>query len=462
MKLITKLTISSILLIGIAVSVCCFLILSFTRNRTMEGVIITALSDVNGFMSDFTDKMEELELPQGELILRSYAINQHRRITRSNEYTLFHEGEYLCNNTGFDAEALLKNDHTKIDDTGIRYRTVRIEGESYLIAGSKATLGANEYGITLVRDMSAIENTIQSLGIQCILVSLAIIAIAAIFMWSIVYHSIKPVEELKRGANELAGGHYDKRIAIRGKDELSELAGDFNQMAEAIETNIGKLNEKSERQRAFINDLSHEMKTPITAILLSGETLLNRKVSQEAMINSLTRIYDQGKWLEQLSQKLMTLTILQGEIALKPESVSKLLEAVRETTADALNEQNMKLIIDCSIDTLPMDIDLLRSALVNLVENGRKASMDGQTIEIHAYGNIIEVTDHGSGIPPEEITRVTEPFYMVDRSRNKRLGGAGLGLALVNRIAQAHGAVFTIDSVLGHWTTARLMFQSRK
>ena len=131
MKLITKLTISSILLIGIAVSVCCFLILSFTRNRTMEGVIITALSDVNGFMSDFTDKMEELELPQGELILRSYAINQHRRITRSNEYTLFHEGEYLCNNTGFAAEALLKNDHTKIDDTGIRYRTVRIEGESY-------------------------------------------------------------------------------------------------------------------------------------------------------------------------------------------------------------------------------------------------------------------------------------------------------------------------------------------
>lgn len=132
------------------------------------------------------------------------------------------------------------------------------------------------------------------------------------------------------------------------------------------------------------------------------------------------------------------------------------------TTADALARQNMALKIDSTIDTLPMDFDLMRSALVNLADNARKASEDGGRIEIHAYDNTIEVTDHGKGIPQEEISRITEPFYMVDRSRNKKNGDSGLGLALVARIAQVHGAQFAIHSVLGEGTTMRITFNPCK
>ena len=157
----------------------------------------------------------------------------------------------------------------------------------------------------------------------------------------------------------------------------------------------------------------------------------------------------------------MTLVLLQGEISLREESVAELLEAVKESTADKLEKQNMKLCLNCEMDTLPMDFDLMRSALVNLVENARKASRDGQTIYLSAKNNTIEVRDFGQGIPAKELPRITEPFYMVDKSRSKKQGGAGLGLAIVQRIASAHGAALIAESIPGEFTLIKIVFPTK-
>ena len=154
--------------------------------------------------------------------------------------------------------------------------------------------------------------------------------------------------------------------------------------------------------------------------------------------------------------------MLQGKIELREESVEELLAAVEAASEGLLREKNIMLIIKCSMDTLPMDFDLMRSALVNLVENARRASDLGGTILICAYDNSIEVIDHGKGIPKEEIPRITEPFYMVDRSRSKRSGGSGLGMALVKKIAQVHGAKLVIESAENRGTTIRLIFAELK
>ena len=153
----------------------------------------------------------------------------------------------------------------------------------------------------------------------------------------------------------------------------------------------------------------------------------------------------------------MTLVLLQGEISLREESVAQLLEAVKESTADKLEKQNMKLCLNCEMDTLPMDFDLMRSAL----ENARKASRDGQTIYLCAKNNTIEVRDFGQGIPAKELPRITEPFYMVDKSRSKKQGGAGLGLAIVQRIASAHGAALTAESIPGEFTLIKIVFPTK-
>ena len=163
-----------------------------------------------------------------------------------------------------------------------------------------------------------------------------------------------------------------------------------------------------------------------------------------------------NRHLERLSQKLMTLVKLQGEIELREESVAELFEAVKGTTEGVLQEKKMELMTECSMDTLPMDFDLMRSALANLVENAKRASSEGQAITLAAHGNVIEVIDHGKGIPVEEIARITEPFYMVDRSRSKRNGGSGLGMAIVRQIAEQHQASLSLLDTPGGGLTVRI------
>lgn len=116
------------------------------------------------------------------------------------------------------------------------------------------------------------------------------------------------------------------------------------------------------------------------------------------------------------------------------------------------------LEISCTANILPMDEDLLCSALLNLIENSAKASAPGQTIRLRAQGNRLEVSDNGRGIPQKDLDRITEPFYMGDPSRSKGNGGFGLGLALVKEIAGVHKAVLDIQSTPGEGTTVRLVF----
>ena len=229
-------------------------------------------------------------------------------------------------------------------------------------------------------------------------------------------------------------------------------------MADAVEQHTEALSERNERQQMFINDLSHELKTPITSILLNSETLLKRRVSREEQMNALASIYDQGQWLERLSQKLMTLVMLQGEIDRVPTPVSELIKAVEESTRIGIEEQGMHFSATADESEIRMDFDLMRSAVANLVENAKRASEPGNTIWLSALNRTIVVRDEGKGIPESELERITEPFYMVDRSRSKKKGGSGLGLALVKEIVAAHHGRMWIESTVGAGTTITLFF----
>lgn len=188
------------------------------------------------------------------------------------------------------------------------------------------------------------------------------------------------------------------------------------------------------------------------------DTLLNTRLSDDERERSLRHIHSQCAWLEQLTQKLLKLLTLQQDIALREQPVKPLLDAAAQSMADLLAQRGTPLTVVCDAVTLPMDFDLMLSLLTNLVDNASKASHPGQRIWLSAKTNAIEVRDEGHGIPPEELERVTELFYMVDRSRSKRNGGTGLGLALARSIAEAHGARLDISSASGQGTRTRVIF----
>ena len=249
---------------------------------------------------------------------------------------------------------------------------------------------------------------------------------------------------------------------MSARDEVGELAQDFNRMAVAVERHVAELREVTERQQFFIGGLTHEYKTPLTSVIGHSETLLYTSMPQETVERSLLHIHEQCTYLERLTQKLLKLITLDEGIQKKLQPVDVLLDSVRASTSETMERRGVHLECRCEVDMLPMDFDLMLSLLSNLVENAAKASAPGQTVVVYAYDHAFEVTDHGIGIPEEDIARVFEPFYMVDKSRSKQMGGVGLGLALVKQIADAHGARIDIRSIFGEGTTVRVIFPDDK
>ena len=142
--------------------------------------------------------------------------------------------------------------------------------------------------------------------------------------------------------------------------------------------------------------------------------------------------------------------------------VAELLKKVAELEKYHLEEKGIVLETRSDDTRLVMDVDLMESLLINLIDNAMKASKEGDMIRVEAKDGCIFVEDHGKGIAAEEIPKITEAFYMVDKSRSKKAGGIGLGLALCTQIVKLHGAKMEIKSKPGVGTQIRVIFSEEQ
>lgn len=453
MRLKTKILLISCVLMAAAIALCCFFILRHVYRQQQSDALEQAIADFSACARKLTQI--DTAFPSAT-VEQSYMIYRLRELETEDEWTLCKGGTYLVNNCGFSPEAFLPDMQQASLEPQTCYATVA--RQPYLLLGIVIGHTYGDYTVCMVRDMRALQTSVTKLTRQCLWIGGGVLLVFLLLVYSLTALSLKPIETLQSGANAIAGGQYDTRIPIRKNDEIGLLAADFNAMADAVQKSIADLKEENARKQAFINDLSHELKTPVTSLLLNSDTLLTRTVSDDSRQRALLRIHEQAKWIERLSQKLMKLVLLQGSIERTPCSAHALFDAVQETVADSLQASDMQLQTVCGDEVFVVDFDLMRSALVNLIENAIKASQPGSVIELFADRNELSVRDHGCGIPDAELSRITEPFYMVDRSRSKKKGGSGLGLALVKEIAAAHGASLLVESALGEGTTVTIRF----
>ena len=334
-----------------------------------------------------------------------------------------------------------------------------IGGRQILITGSNVNVRNERYAVYVVEDITGVYESITRMVWRFALIGGVGILLGFVLIGLLVRRSMQPLAVLKTAAGRIAAGGYGERATVLSKDEVGALANDFNRMAEAVENHIGDLTETAERQRLFISGVTHEFKTPLTTVILNADTLQNAYMDEEERQTALSYIERQCKWLERMTQKLLKLITLKQDIELKPSSVPQLFERVEESMAETLRQRDTRLISECKLNTLSMDADLMQSVLINLVDNASKASAPGQAVTMRAYDDVIEVSDNGIGIQESELARITEPFYVVDKSRSKKLGGSGLGLALVKEIISAHGAELMIESSVGIGTTIRVQFK---
>lgn len=316
--------------------------------------------------------------------------------------------------------------------------------------------------IYLTRDIRPLQERIDKMRVQFALRGLAYSGLGlALIVW-LVRRNMRHLIQLEKAAASIAEGDYSIRAEIASKDEIARLADSFNIMADSVERHICQLEETAERQRLFISAVGHELKTPITSILLNGDNLRNIPMDEEERQRALARICSQGKQLEGLTQKMLRLITLKEGVEPAEVYVPGLMDKLRESVEARLLDSGTQLHITCSMESVFADETLLLSALINLVDNAAKASEAGQLIELTAQNGVFTVKDYGHGISAEALEHVTEPFFMEDKARSRKNGGAGLGLALVDEIVRAHGGRMQIESVPGEGTQVKIILPGNK
>ena len=276
--------------------------------------------------------------------------------------------------------------------------------------------------------------------------------------WLMAGHVLKPLKELSSAIEEIGGNDLSNRVEIQGRqDELGRLARSFNHMMDTVSASF-------ERQKRFSASAAHELKTPLATILVNLEVLeLDGKTSPDRMEKVLTIVKANTERMIRLVEDLMRLTSDKDHEMEEEVELSE----VFTITLDELSPLIRKKDLTVSIENTP-DISLTGSRVMlyrvmsNLLENAAKYNREHGSISIVTgrddNGVTVKIEDTGIGIPEEALPHIFEPFYRVDQSRSRAVGGAGLGLPLVKDIVEKHGGEVTVKSAAGEGPTFILRF----
>lgn len=353
-------------------------------------------------------------------------------------------------------------------DKGKEGYTILRDGESYalhFVSFQEIAERGRGVHIELVRDITGIfqqKDDMYEIYMRCMFVLLVVTILAAAVLTAWI---VRPIKRLTAGVNEFARGNFTERIQITGQDELGHLAEQFNKMGEQINSSMEELRMAAVRQEQFTGSFAHELKTPLTSIIGYAEMLRTRKMPEETRMQYGDYIFRQGKRLESLAKKMMDITVLEkAEIQKKNIWVPGFLEEIAGEMAPVCEKHDVCLSVNAHDDLmLCADPELLKSVILNLIDNSIKALEREGKIWITAEGkeHIIEIAviDNGKGIAKEDLPRVTESFFMGDKSRkNDGSGSVGLGLAISRRIVELHHAKMKISSKEGIETKVIIQF----
>ncbi|MGA7677066.1 MAG: ATP-binding protein [Dehalococcoidia bacterium] len=295
--------------------------------------------------------------------------------------------------------------------------------------------------------INAVRNSLWLAALVAILVG---VALGFLFSWLIT----GPMRQLTLAARKVATGDFSYRISQKSDDEIGEVSDAFNTMAEELEKK-----EKSRRQ--LLADTAHELRNPLSIIQGNLEAWLDGVITP--VPDQVASVYDETVLLSRLVTDLRDLSLAEaGQLKLY-QNATELGEFVSAEIASIQNRCREKRIsIDAELPIgLPLvfiDRDRIRQVLHNLIDNALRYTQAGGTIKIGASHKIrgwvtVSVSDSGSGIDSEDLPRVFDHFYKVDRSRHRGHGGAGIGLAMVKQLVELHGGKVWVESRKGKGST---------
>lgn len=342
----------------------------------------------------------------------------------------------------------------------------KADGKTLLLffySSTESTTNLN-YQIVTYKDVSDVLESNRILFYQAGMLTLVLLLLTGTILFFSLRKIMAPLTKLREAAVSVSEGNYDIQVPAEGDTELAQVGKSFNQMSSKVKEQIECLSTVNHTQRQLMGSLAHELKTPMTSILGYADTLLTVRLQRQQQERALSYISSECRRLSRLSVKMLELTGLYetGEAEFVPVEVqmNQFLEDVKKLVTYRLQEKKICLEIHCNPEELrkTFDPDLMMSAVTNFIDNAVKASDENSKIVLEATQNHLSVQDYGKGIPEEDLKRVTEAFYMVDKSRSRVKGSVGLGLALCQKIADIHGFQLEITSHLGKGTIVSVLW----
>ncbi|TWI53675.1 two-component system sensor histidine kinase BaeS [Pseudomonas duriflava] len=268
--------------------------------------------------------------------------------------------------------------------------------------------------------------------------------LSGLIAWRIARTLLRPVRQMAQATHQVATGDYGIRVKVHSKDEIGQLAQDFNRMAHALESN-------ENMRRHFMADISHELRTPLA--VLRGELEALEDGVRPLSLDAIRSLQSEVSALNKLVDDIFALSLAEvGAQAYRKEPVRLdiVLQSVTDTFQARCRQHDLTLTLDLPSEDLWItgDESRLQQLFSNLLENSCHYTNAGGRIVISVKlmpGNItISFADSSPGVPEEQLPRLFERFYRIEQSRNRVTGGAGLGLAICRGIVEAHGG--TIQS----------------
>lgn len=321
----------------------------------------------------------------------------------------------------FDGDPAEMDDHDWFHTDGARFVVVRLPSRQ-------------AYAVLEPPHKGSPEKLVAALTLLFVVVALMSIPLARAIA--------RPLERITSTARKLGDGELSARTGVERRDEVGLLARTLDEMA-------ARLERKLRGERELLAGASHEIRTPLARIKVALELCAEDGVSLEELKSNLQGIAGDAAELERLVDDALTLARLdltdRDDLPLRrsPTPIGELVDGARERFAVSNPDRALAVEIPDEAAEIEIDGALVRRLLDNLLDNAAKYSEADQPIDIAASVEgdraLLEVRDRGIGIPEDELEQVFESFHRTDRSRSRGTGGTGLGLALCQRIAQAHG-----------------------
>lgn len=453
MKFSNKLLLWTIIVLAIALGVSGYYFVNFVFETSLNREVEQALDEnsILGFAFETTAlnvpaKYDVLPNSTIEQIAANLSTGGHstgRLLRLSDE-----QKEIVYVSDGFTGgnDLLLKtNENTKT------YQIIERENSYYIQTGVTVNALDRILYLETMKNVSEVFRE-RALGFSVYRrVTMLMLVFGAFIMNFIASWLTKPIRLLTRATRRMATGDYDYRARQVSNDELGQLTTDFNKMANSLEENINKLEAELKAREDFVAAFAHELKTPLTSIIGYADMLRSRKLNEEKSFLSANYIYTEGKRLEAMSFRLLDIIVTKRlETEFQMVAADTFFLYLRDMFGTG---HTMVYQFQNEPAMVRAESHLIKTVLVNLIDNAGKASEPGSLIEVNGYweeaGYRFAVRDHGVGIPLEEQAKITQAFYMVDKSRARSKNGAGLGLALCSEILLLHDSKLEIESTPG-------------